>query len=192
MNRPSLIVPAGIPPNHKKIATTNCIRLLIPIKDLREVYRSPRGKPRHYSKGSNRNSGRRRRHGSNRFEHGSPKSESCDQDRGSDERPFRPRNTTIFSEGSMITDDATKQAVYQSILKTAQKRLEQAVPGSTEGAFAHLSLAAVLNLLFLLRGEWGSIGDYVTTQRALRTLIGDDLLWAEQQKAAPASLELVH
>lgn len=92
----------------------------------------------------------------------------------------------------MITDDAIKQTVYQHILKTAHKRLEQAIPGSSEGVFAHLSLAAVLNLLFLLRGEWGSIGDYVTTQRALRTLIGDDLLWAEPQKSTPAPMELVH
>ena len=57
MNRPSLTVPVGTPPNHIKIATSDNIRLLIPIKDLREVYRSPRGKPRHYSKSSNRNSG---------------------------------------------------------------------------------------------------------------------------------------
>ncbi len=55
----------------------------------------------------------------------------------------------------MITDETTKHSVYQNVLKTAQKRLEQAIPGSTEGAFAHLSLAAILNLLFLLRGEWG-------------------------------------
>ena len=92
----------------------------------------------------------------------------------------------------MITDDTAKQAVYQYIVKTAHKRLEQTIPGSSEGAFAHLSLAAVLNLLFLLRGEWGSIGDYVTTQRALRTLVGDDLLWAEPQKLTPACVELVH
>jgi hypothetical protein len=83
-----------------------------------------------------------------------------------------------------------KQSLYQNILSAANRRLEQAIPGS-EGAFAHLSLAAVLNLLFLLRGEWGSIGDYVTTQRTLRALIGDDLLWGEPQKSSPASIELV-
>jgi hypothetical protein len=83
-----------------------------------------------------------------------------------------------------------RRNVYQQILKAANKRLEQAIPAS-EGAFAQLSLAAVLNLLFLLRGEWGSIGDYVTTQRAIRALVGDDLLWAEPQKATPASAELV-
>lgn len=83
-----------------------------------------------------------------------------------------------------------RQNVYQSILKTTNRRLELAIPGS-EGAFAYLSLAALLNLLFLMRGEWGSIGDYVTTQRAVRALVGDELLWAEPQKSTPAPIELV-
>jgi hypothetical protein len=92
----------------------------------------------------------------------------------------------------MNPSEDARQNVYKSILKTASKRLEQAIPGSSEGAFTHLSLAAILNLLFLLRGEWGSIGDYVTTQRAIRTLVGDELLWAEPQKATPpAPIELV-
>ena len=47
----------------------------------------------------------------------------------------------------------------------------QTMPGSPEGSLDNLSLAAVLNLLFLLRGEWGSVGDYITKQRALRTLL---------------------
>ena len=91
----------------------------------------------------------------------------------------------------MITDDATRQNVYQHILKAANRRLEQAIPGS-EGAFAHLSLVAIVNLFFLIRGEWGSIGDYVTTQKALRALVGDDLLWAEPQKSPPVPVELIH
>ena len=56
----------------------------------------------------------------------------------------------------MITDDALRQHVYRAILKMANTRLEQAIPGSSEGAFAHLSLAALLNLLFLARGDWGA------------------------------------
>jgi hypothetical protein len=91
----------------------------------------------------------------------------------------------------MITEDAIRQNVYQHILKAANRRLEQTIPGSSEGAFARLSLAAVLNLLFLIRGEWGSIGDFVTTQRALRAIVGDDLLWAEPQKSSPAPDELI-
>ena len=87
----------------------------------------------------------------------------------------------------MITDDALRQHVYRFILKTANSRLEQAIPGSSEGAFTHLSLAALLSLLFLVRGDWGSIGDYVTTQRALRATVGDDLLWADPQEPMRAS-----
>ena len=91
----------------------------------------------------------------------------------------------------MNPSEDARQNVYKSILKIVSKRLEQAVPGSSEGTFGHLSLAAVLNLLFLMRGEWGSIGDYVTTQRAIRALVGDELLWAEPQKSSPAPIELV-
>jgi len=40
-----------------------------------------------------------------------------------------------------------RQNVYQSILKPSNKRLEQAIPGSLEGAFTHLSLAALLNFI---------------------------------------------
>jgi hypothetical protein len=85
----------------------------------------------------------------------------------------------------MNPSEDARQTVYQNILKAVSKRLEQAIPGSSEGTFGHLSLAAVLNLLFLLRGEWGSIGDYVTTQRAIRAVVGDEFLWAEPQKATP-------
>jgi hypothetical protein len=87
----------------------------------------------------------------------------------------------------MITDDALKQHVYRSILDTANRRLEQAIPGSSRGAFEHLSLAALLSLLFLVRGDWGSIGNYVTTQRALRATVGDDLLWADPPEPMRAS-----
>lgn len=91
----------------------------------------------------------------------------------------------------MNPSEDARRNVYESVLRTVNKRLEQAIPGSSEGAFGHLSLAAVLNLLFLLRGEWSSIGDFVTTHRALRALIGDELLWAEPQPATPAPIELV-
>jgi hypothetical protein len=90
----------------------------------------------------------------------------------------------------MITDDNMKQAVYEHILKAANKRLEQGVPGS-EGAFAQLSLAQLLNVLFLLKGEWPTIGDYVTTQKAVRALVGEQLLWAEPQKSSLAPIELL-
>jgi len=90
----------------------------------------------------------------------------------------------------MIIEDAVKQNIYQQLLKTANKRLEQAIPGS-EGSYTDLSLGRLLNLLFFVKGEWGTIGDYWTTHQALRSLVGDELLWAEPQKSSPAPAELV-
>jgi hypothetical protein len=90
----------------------------------------------------------------------------------------------------MIIENAVRQNVYDQILKAANKRLEQAIPGS-DGSYASLSLGRALNVLFLLKGEWGSIGDYWTTYQAVRALIGDDLLWAEPQKSSPALAELI-
>ena len=90
----------------------------------------------------------------------------------------------------MIIENAVRQNVYDQILKAANKRLEQAIPGS-DGSYASLSLGRALNVLFLLKGEWGSIGDYWTTYQAVRTLVGDDLLWSEPQKSSPASAELI-
>jgi hypothetical protein len=90
----------------------------------------------------------------------------------------------------MSIDDTVKQNIYQQILKITNKRLEQAVSGS-EGAYTHLSLGRALNLLFFLRGEWGSIGDFMTTHQALRAIVGDDLLWADPQKSSLAPAELI-
>lgn len=90
----------------------------------------------------------------------------------------------------MIIENAVRQNVYEQILKTANKRLEQAIPGS-EGSYTQLSLGRVLNLLFLLKGEWGTIGDFWTTHQTLRALVGDDLLWAEPQKPPSAPAEFV-
>ena len=90
----------------------------------------------------------------------------------------------------MIIENTVRQNVYEQILKAANKRLEQAIPGS-DGSYANLSLGRILNLLFLLKGEFGTIGDYWTTHQTLRALVGDDLLWAEPQKPSLAFSELV-
>jgi len=90
----------------------------------------------------------------------------------------------------MIIENAVRQNIYEQILKITNRRLEQAIP-SSEGAYSHLSLGRAMNLLFFLRGEWGSIGDFMTTHQALRALVGDDLMWAEPQKSVPAPAELV-
>ena len=70
--------------------------------------------------------------------------------------------------------------IHAQILRTIRTRIDAVIklPDDTQ-----LSLACALNLLFLLRGEWGSIGDYMTTLKALRTTVGDDLIWAEPSKS---------
>ena len=90
----------------------------------------------------------------------------------------------------MIIENAVRQNIYEQILKITTRRLEQAIPGS-EGAYSHLSLGRAMNLLFFLRGEWGSIGDFMTTYQALRAVVGDELLWAEPQKSSSVPAELV-
>lgn len=83
------------------------------------------------------------------------------------------------------------QEIYSQLLKVIRARIDWAIklPDDTQ-----LSLAYALNLLYLIRGECGSIGDYGTTLRALRAAIGDDLIWAEPPKspAATAASEVIH
>ena len=51
-----------------------------------------------------------------------------------------------------------------------------------------LSIGELLNILFLMSGEHGSVGDYIVTIKTLHTLLGDSL-WAKPEIAdsAPAS-----
>ena len=94
----------------------------------------------------------------------------------------------------MITGDSTRLVVYSYFVKSVSKRITEAIPELPKEAIANLSLAVLLNLLFLLRGEWGSLGDYVSTQKGLRTLIGEKLFWDSpqlEQRETPAG-GLVH
>ena len=93
----------------------------------------------------------------------------------------------------MITEDVTRQIVYQHIVKAVSNRVENVIPELPKESLQTLSLAGLLNLLFLLRGEWSTLGDYTTTQRVLRTLLGDKLLWNTPQEQPEVPAEgLVH
>jgi hypothetical protein len=78
--------------------------------------------------------------------------------------------------------DESRKKIHAEFLKAIRARIDALIelPDDTQ-----LSLASALNLLFLLRGAWGSIGDYGTTLNALRAAVGDDLIWAEPSKSAP-------
>ncbi|HUL15227.1 MAG TPA: hypothetical protein VLV88_04465 [Terriglobales bacterium] len=83
----------------------------------------------------------------------------------------------------------SRERIYAQLLRTIRARIDGVIklPDDTQ-----LSLACALNLLFLLKGERGSIGDYVTTFRALQATVGDDLIWAEPSKSpAVAAPEVI-
>jgi len=56
-------------------------------------------------------------------------------------------------------------------------RILEAKPSLSREPLEAMSLAAQLDLLFLLRGSWGSLGNFSSTQRAIRHLVGDEAFW---------------
>jgi hypothetical protein len=73
----------------------------------------------------------------------------------------------------------SRERIHAQLLSLMRARLDALIklPDDTQ-----LSLAGALNLLFLLRGDSGSIGGYFTTLKVLQETIGDDLVWAEPLK----------
>jgi hypothetical protein len=88
----------------------------------------------------------------------------------------------------MSTENATS-LVYQRVQKAISKRVRDALPEVPENTLAQLSLSSLLNLLFVLRGEYGSVGDFIGTSKALRAVVGDRMFWEDpkEQSVAPAA-----
>jgi len=84
----------------------------------------------------------------------------------------------------MITE-ATRLVLHSYFVKSVSKRIVEAIPELPKESLEDLPLAVLLNLLFLLRGEWGSLGDYMSTQKGLRTLVGEKLFWNGPQLEQP-------
>lgn len=85
----------------------------------------------------------------------------------------------------MIIEDATRVAIYSQFAKSVSRRITQAIPELPKESLENLPLAVLLNLLFLLSGEWGSLGDYISTQKGLRALVGEKLFWNSPQEMQP-------
>jgi hypothetical protein len=75
-------------------------------------------------------------------------------------------------------------SVHQHILATLRTRVAQALR-TDEDKIPSLSAGELLNILFLMAGQWGSVGDYIVTVRSLHTLIGG-LVWAKPEPAPAA------
>lgn len=85
-----------------------------------------------------------------------------------------------------MPNDSSKEKIHAYFLKTIRERLDATLcqAGLALPDELPLSLACALNLLLLLRGEYGSIGDFGTTLRALRAIVGDDLIWSEPSRVS--------
>lgn len=69
--------------------------------------------------------------------------------------------------------------IHQHILATLRARVAQSLR-TDEDKIPRLSPGELLNILFLMLGQWGSVGDYLVTLRTLHALLGD-LLWAKPE-----------
>jgi len=72
---------------------------------------------------------------------------------------------------------ANQNVIVAELSKNIISRILEATPNIPKTVLEDMSLAGLLNVLFLLRGSYGSVGDYMTTQRALRHLVGDHAYW---------------
>lgn len=86
---------------------------------------------------------------------------------------------------------AHHKAILAELSKTIVSRILEATPDIPKNVLEEMSLAGQLNILFLLRGSYGSIGDYVTTQRALRRLVGEEAYWRWPETEGNASASIV-
>ncbi len=66
---------------------------------------------------------------------------------------------------------------HLELSKAIIDRILEAKPSLSRAGLEGMSLASQLDLLFLLRGSWGSLGNFGSTQRALRHLVGEDEFW---------------
>jgi hypothetical protein len=66
---------------------------------------------------------------------------------------------------------------YQYILQMLRKRLPPML--SDQADLTRLSISELLNLIFVLYGSWGSVGDFSTTFKALKKLVGEEQLWQD-------------
>lgn len=77
-----------------------------------------------------------------------------------------------------------RERIHAQLFKIVRARINSIIPIPDD---TQISLAGALNLLFLLIGTHGSVGDYLTTFNALRNLVGNELLWREASvKSEPA------
>jgi hypothetical protein len=92
------------------------------------------------------------------------------------------RNRSLSKENGanaarQIRREETMTESYQFILKMLRKRLPPMLSDQVE--LNRLSISELLNLIFVLYGTWGTVGDFSTTFKALTKIVGEEQLWKE-------------
>jgi hypothetical protein len=95
--------------------------------------------------------------------------------------PFRDRGAKTIRSKKEKNMPTKQNQNYQEILKQMRERLKFLKLDGEE-----LSLGSAINLLFLLRGEWVTLGEYSATLHAVGELVGKQLLWEQPIKAVTA------
>ena len=79
---------------------------------------------------------------------------------------------------TMTANETKKQQAYDRLRKLTSNRVAR-VLGLVDEDLANLSLAQLINLLFLMHGDGGSIGNFNVSFVAALELVGVDLIWYE-------------
>jgi hypothetical protein len=86
----------------------------------------------------------------------------------------------------LISNEAKKQA-YDRLRKLTSSRVVRTL-GIADEDLEHLSLGALINILFLMHGDGGSTGNFGVTFAAAVELVGMDLMW-HGPDSKPAAIE---
>jgi hypothetical protein len=81
---------------------------------------------------------------------------------------------------TMTANETKKQQAYDRLRKLSSNRVAR-VLGLVDEDLANLSLAQLINLLFLMHDDAGSTGNFNVSFVAALELVGVDLIWYEPE-----------
>jgi hypothetical protein len=86
-----------------------------------------------------------------------------------------------------MNNESRKQKIYETLRGQVSARLTRTV-GVTEGDLENLSLAEIINTLFLMHGDGGGTGNFSVSFAAAVKMVGRELMWQEPE-VKPIAIE---
>ena len=90
----------------------------------------------------------------------------------------------------MIPNDTKRQKVYDRLRKLTSNRITRGL-GLADEDLVNLSLAQLINMLFLMHGDTGSTGNFNVSFGAALELIGPELVWHEPEMEKVSVVQFV-